>query len=68
MLFPVSKSWLIKSIPILKYPLYSLDLAAYIFYKFPKLKTALIGTNFQTVNEVKKKVANQLKNLLTALL
>jgi hypothetical protein len=41
-----------KCIPVLQHPLYSSDLAPYGYYLFPKLKIALKGTHFQSVDEV----------------
>lgn len=52
-----------KRIPILEHPPYSPDLAPCDFYLFPKLKTALKGTRFHTLEEVKTKTADQLKGL-----
>ena len=41
-------------------PLYSQDLAPYIFWPFPKLKSPLKGKRFLTVNEIQKNVTGQL--------
>lgn len=48
-----------KRIPILEHPGYSPDLAPCDIYLFPKLKTALKGTRFQTVEELKTKEMDQ---------
>jgi hypothetical protein len=42
-----------KCILVLQHPFYSPDLAPCDFYLFPKVKSALKVTNFQSVNEVK---------------
>jgi hypothetical protein len=47
-----------KCIPVLQHPLYSPDLAPCDFYLFPKVKSTLKGTNFQSVDEVKSKTAD----------
>jgi len=52
-----------KRILILEHPSFSPDQAPCDFYLFPKLKTALKGTRFQTIEEVKTRVAFQLKGL-----
>ena len=51
------------SIPVLEHPAYSPDLALCDFYLFPKVKSALIGTRFESVEDVKKKAARLLKDL-----
>jgi hypothetical protein len=51
----VKQSLADKCIPVLEKPTYSQDLAPYDFYLFPKLKSALKGTNFLFVCEVKLK-------------
>jgi hypothetical protein len=43
----------------------SLDLAPCDFYLFPKLKGALKGTHFQSVDEVKSKPVTLLNQLMT---
>jgi hypothetical protein len=43
---------------------YSTDLAPCDFYLFPKLKSALKGTHFQSVDEVKSKTADLLNRVL----
>jgi hypothetical protein len=52
-----------KCIPVLEHPLYSRDLAPCDFYLFPKLKSALKGTHFQSGNKVKSKMADLLKRM-----
>lgn len=52
-----------KKIPVMDHPLYSPDLAPCDFYLFPKVKSALKRTLFQTVDEVKEKTATLLKRL-----
>jgi hypothetical protein len=47
-----------KCIPVLQHPLYSQDLASCDFYLFPKVKSALKGTHFLSVNEVKSKTVD----------
>jgi hypothetical protein len=42
---------------------HSPDLAPCDFYLFPKLKSALKGTHFQSVNEVKSKMADLLNRV-----
>jgi hypothetical protein len=54
-----------KRIPVLDHPPYSPDLAPCDFYLFPKVKSALRGTHFQCVEEVKAKTA-ELLNRVTA--
>ncbi|GFX62451.1 hypothetical protein TNCV_412931 [Trichonephila clavipes] len=44
-----------KCLTVLEYPLYSPDLAPYDFDLFFKVKKVLIGTHFQSVQEVKAK-------------
>lgn len=58
------KTFLAKhSIPVLDHPPYSPDLAPCDFYLFPKVKSALKGTRFQSVEAVKEKAAQVLKEL-----
>ena len=52
-----------KCITGLEHPPYSPDLAPCDFYLFPKLKSALKGTHFQSVEEVKTKTADILKKM-----
>jgi hypothetical protein len=53
-----------KCIPALKHPSsYSLELAPGAFYLFPKVKRALKGTNYQSVNEVKLKTLDLLNRV-----
>ena len=50
------KTFLAKyNIPVLDHPPYSPDLAPCHFYLFPKVKCALKGTRFETVEAVKEK-------------
>ena len=51
------------NIPVLEHPVYSPDLAPCDFYLFPKVKSVLIGTTFESVEDVKKKAARLLKDL-----
>jgi hypothetical protein len=51
-------------IPVLQYPLYSLNLDPCDFYLFPKLKNASKGTHLQSVDELKSKTANLLNRVL----
>ncbi|XP_018301780.1 histone-lysine N-methyltransferase SETMAR-like [Mycetomoellerius zeteki] len=51
------------SIPVLDHPPYSPDLAPCDFYLFPKVKSALKGTRFESVEAVKEKAARVLKEL-----
>ena len=48
----------------MEHPSYSLDLALCNFFLFPKIKSALKGTRFESVDAVKAK-ATQLLNSLT---
>lgn len=48
---------------ILEHPPYSPDLAHYDFYIFPKVKSVLKGTHFESVDIVKKKTTSTLKQL-----
>ncbi|GFS71034.1 FLJ37770-like protein [Trichonephila clavipes] len=50
-------------IPVLEHPPYSPDLAPCDFYLFPKVKSALKGTRFESVEAVKEKAARVLKEL-----
>jgi histone-lysine N-methyltransferase SETMAR len=52
-----------KNISILQHPPYSPDLAPCDFFLFPKIKSLLKGTHFQTVDDVKIKTAELLKGL-----
>jgi hypothetical protein len=54
-----------KCIPMFEHHLYSLDLAPCDVYLFPKLKSVLKGTHFQSVDEVKTKMADLLNRLST---
>jgi len=59
------KRYLTKNnIPVMEYPPYSPDLAPCDFFLFPKKKSALKGTRFDSVDAVKTK-ATQLLNSLT---
>ncbi|GFV01538.1 protein GVQW3 [Trichonephila clavipes] len=51
------------SIPVLEHPPYSPDLAPCDFYLFPKVKSALKGTRFESVEAVKENAAGVLKEL-----
>ncbi|GFU82523.1 putative mariner transposase [Trichonephila clavipes] len=51
------------SIPVLENLPYSPDLAPCEFYLFPKGKSALKGTRFESVEAVKEKAARVLKEL-----
>ncbi|KAL1454506.1 hypothetical protein WDU94_010745 [Cyamophila willieti] len=58
------KTFLAKyNIPVLEHPPYSPDLAPCDFYLFPKIKSALKGTRFESVDAVKKKAAEVMKGL-----
>jgi histone-lysine N-methyltransferase SETMAR len=58
------KRFLVKhNIPVLEHPPYSPDLAPCDFYLFPKVKSALKGTRFETVEAVKEKAARIMKEL-----
>lgn len=52
-----------KRIPVLEHPPYSPDLAPCDFFLFPKVKCALKGTHFRSVDEVKAETAQLLKGL-----
>ena len=59
------KRYLAKNnIPLMEYPRYSPDLAPCNFSLFPKIKSALKGTSFESVDAVQAK-ATQLLNSLT---
>ena len=59
------KRYLAKNnIPVMEHPPYSPDLAPCDFFLFPKIKSALKGTRFESVDAVKAK-ATQLLNSLT---
>jgi len=53
-----------KDIPVMENPPYTPDLATCDFFLFPKIKSALKGTRFGSVDAVKTK-ATQLLNSLT---
>ena len=58
------KTFLAKyNIPVLDHPPYSPDLAPCHFYLFPKVKSALKGTRFETVEAVKEKWARVMNEL-----
>ena len=61
--FSVERFLVKYSIPILDHPPYSPDLAPCDFYLFPKVKSALKGTRFESVEAVKEKAARVLKEL-----
>lgn len=48
---------------MLEHPLYSPDLAPCDFFLFPKVKSALKGTRFETVEAVKAKAAEIMNGL-----
>ncbi|GFU52217.1 hypothetical protein TNCV_3052381 [Trichonephila clavipes] len=50
-----------KCITVLKYPPYSPELTPYEFYLFLKEKNTLMGTHFQSIGDLKLKVAHSLK-------
>lgn len=52
-----------KRIPVLDHPPYSPDLAPCDVFLFPKVKSALKGTHFQSVEEVKAKTAHLLNKM-----
>ena len=59
------KRYLAKNnIPVMEHPPYSPDLAPCDFFLFPKIKSALKGTRFESVDAVKAK-ATQLLNSIT---
>jgi len=59
------KRYLAKNnIPVMEHPPYSPDLAPCDFFLFPKIKSALKGTRFESVDTVKAK-AMQLLNSIT---
>ena len=51
----VKKFLMEKQTPTLDHPPYSTDLASCDFFLFPKVKSVLKGTRFDSVKEVKKK-------------
>lgn len=58
------KTFLAKyQIPVLGHPSYLPDLAPCDFFLFPKVKSALKGTRFQTVEAVKEKAVRVMKEL-----
>jgi hypothetical protein len=50
-----------KRIPVLEHTPYSLDLAPCDFLLFPKIKSVLKGTRFESMTAVKQKTAELLK-------
>jgi hypothetical protein len=50
-------------IPMLEHPPYSPDLALCDFFLFPKIKSALKGTRFESVDTVKAKATGVMKKL-----
>ena len=52
------------NIPVMEHPSYSPDLTPCDFFLFPKIKFALKGTRFESVDAVKAK-ATQLLNSIT---
>lgn len=61
--FSIQRFLIEKNISILQHPPYSPDLAPRDFFLFPKIKSLLKGTHFQTVDDVKMKTAELLKGL-----
>jgi hypothetical protein len=58
------KTFLAKhKIPVLEHPPYSLDLAPCDFFLFPKIKSALKGTQFDSMEAVKAKATELMKKL-----
>ena len=51
------------NIPVMEYPPYSPDLAPCDFFLFPKIKSALKGTRFESVDAVKAKATQFLNSL-----
>ena len=58
------KRYLAKNIPVMEHPPYSPDLATRDFFLFPKIKSVLKGTRFESVDAVKAK-ARQILNSIT---
>ena len=50
-------------IPVVAHPPYSPDLAPADYFLFPKLKSALKGRRFETVEEIKENTTNVLKSI-----
>jgi hypothetical protein len=50
-------------IPVLEHPPYSPELALCDFFLFPKIKSALKGTHFESVDAVKAKATEVMKTL-----
>ncbi|KAL4092164.1 hypothetical protein QTP88_026717 [Uroleucon formosanum] len=61
--FSIQRFLIEKKISVLQHPPYSPDLAPCDFFLFPKIKSFLKGTHFQTVDDVKMKTAELLKEL-----
>ena len=58
------KRYLAKNnIPVMEHPPYSPDLAPCDFFLFPKIKSALKGTRFESVDAVKAKATQLLNNI-----
>jgi transposase len=58
------KRYLAKNnIPVMEHPPYSPDLAPCDFFLFPKIKSALKGTRFESVDAVKAKATQLLKSI-----
>ena len=55
-----------KGIPTLEHPPYSPDLAPCDFFLFPKVKSVLKGTHFESMKAVKEKTAQVLNQLTKA--
>jgi len=60
----VKRYWAKNNIPVMEHPLYSPDLAPCDIFLFPKIKSALKGTSFESVDAVKAK-ATQILNSIT---
>ena len=52
-----------KSIPVVPQPPYSPDLSPCDFFLFPRLKSKLKGHHFETLENIKKAVTDELKNI-----
>ena len=57
------QQFLAKKNPVLEHPPYSPDLAPCDFFLFPKIKSGLKGTRFESVDAVKKQVTQLMYNL-----
>ncbi|VVC44738.1 Hypothetical protein CINCED_3A023796 [Cinara cedri] len=59
----VMTEWVPEGTPVLEHASYSPDLAPCDFYLFPKIKSALKGIRFESMEEVKQKSAELLNGL-----